>query len=191
MQSFNTAEISFFLKLAGYAICRFQKPGRAERDFARIGTTAALSKLLFGPTKNMTAPKGKELMESIPMPKKLPPWITDSDLQYYVQNYEKAGFTGALNLYRCMDKTWELKAPWTRTGVRTPALFITGDRDLIMGFPGVKAYVSKNFKLLVPNLKEAVILKGGHFIQQEQPARVNELLIAYFQDQTLTSSSKL
>ena len=90
-----------------------------------------------------------------------------------------------------MDRTWELKAPWTRTGVKTPALFITGDRDLIIGFPGVKAYVSKNFKSLVPNLKEVVILKGGHFIQQEQPARINELLIAFFQEQALASTSKL
>jgi len=90
-----------------------------------------------------------------------------------------------------MEKSWELKAPWTNVGVRTPALFITGDKDIVMGFPGVKAYVSKNFKSFVPNLKEIVTLRGGHFIQQEQPARVNELIIAFLHEQTLASSSKL
>lgn len=175
----------------GFYMCRFQKPGRAERDFARIGTTATLSKLLFPSRNSFTAPKDKELMESIPMPKKLPQWISDADLRYYAQTYEKSGWTGALNLYRAMEKSWELKAPWTNIGVKTTALFIAGDKDLVMGFPGVKAFVNRNFKSFVPNLKEIVTLKGGHFIQQEQPARVNELIIAFLHEQTLASSSKL
>lgn len=171
---------------------RFQKVGRAEKDFARIGTTATLSKILFPPRNSFIAPKDKELMDSIPMPKKLPSWISDADLRYYAQTYEKSGWTGALNLYRAMERSWELMAPWTNIGVKTPALFIAGDKDLVMGFPGVKAYVGRNFKSFVPNLKEVVMLKGGgHFIQQEQPARVNELLIAFLHEQTLTSSSKL
>lgn len=172
-------------------VYRFQKYGRAERDFARIGTTATLSKLLFPPRNNFIAPKDKELMDSIPMPKKLPSWISDADLRYYAQTFEKSGWTGALNLYRAMDKSWELMAPWTNIGVKTPALFIAGDKDLVMGFPGVKAYVGRNFKSFVPNLKEVVTLKGGHFIQQEQPAAVNELLIGFLNEQTLASSSKL
>lgn len=171
--------------------CRFQKPGRAERDFARIGSTATLSKLLFPAKTTMTAPKDKELMDSIPMPKKLPPWFTDTDLRFYAEVYEKSGFTGSLNLYRAMDRSWELKAPWTNVGVQTPALFVAGDKDLVMGFPGVKAHVSKKMKSVVPNLKDVVFLKGGHFIHQEQPARINELITAYFQEQTLATSSKL
>ena len=33
-----------------------------------------------------------------------------------------------------------------------------------MSFPSVKAYVGKNSKSFVSNLKEVVMLKGGHFI---------------------------
>jgi pimeloyl-ACP methyl ester carboxylesterase len=176
----------------GFYMCRFQKPGRAERDFARIGTTASLSKLLFPPRSSFIAPKDKELMDSISMPKKLPQWISDADLRFYAQTYEKSGWTGALNLYRAMEKSWELTAPWTNVGVKTPALFIAGEKDLVMGFPGVKAYVNRNFKSFVPNLKEIVMLKnGGHFIQQEQPDKVNELIIAFFHEQTLASGSRL
>jgi len=175
----------------GFYMCRFQKPGRAERDFARIGTTATLSKLLFPPRNSFIAPRDKELMDFIPMPKKLPPWISDADLRYYAQTYEKSGWTGALNLYRAMEKSWELKAPWTNVGVKTTALFIAGDKDIVMGFPGVRAYVSRNFKSFVPNLKEIVTLKGGHFIQQEQPERVNELIVNFLHEQTLASSSNL
>lgn len=167
-----------------WLVSRFQEPGRAERDFERTGTKLSLMKILYSGASNIDmAPADKELMESVPTPEKQPPWITDFDIQYYTEDKEKSGWTGGLNYYRCMDKSHELKAPWLGAGLSsTKALFIAGDNDLVIKFPGLKDYVDKDLKKFVPNLKDVVYLEGGHFIQQEQPAKVNELLIGFFKE---------
>ncbi|KAG0597673.1 hypothetical protein M758_12G012900 [Ceratodon purpureus] len=175
----------------GFYQCRFQEPGRAERDFERTGTKVSLQKILYsGIRQVLIAPEGKELMEAMPMPEKQPTWITDFDIQYYTEDKEKSGWTGGLNWYRSIDKSYELKAPWTGAGVTTKALFIAGDDEIVLKFPGVKDYFEKGrFKQLVPNLQDIVILEDtGHFIQQERAEKVNELLIAFFKEHALASA---
>lgn len=165
----------------GFFQIRFQEPGRAERDFEKTGTKLSLAKILYTGARDIfIAPEGKELMESLPTPERQPPWISDFDIQFYVEDKEKSGWTGGLNYYRCMDKTYELKAPWTGAVLNTKALFIAGKDDLVIKLPGLQVYVDNNFKNFVPNLQDIVYLEGGHFIQQEQPTKINELLIAFF-----------
>jgi pimeloyl-ACP methyl ester carboxylesterase len=168
---------------------RFQELGRAERDFERTGTRASLQKILWSGGRELwIAPEGRELMEALPMPERQPPWITDFDMEYYTEDKERCGWTGGLNWFRCMDKSYELKAPWTGAGVTTKALFIVGDDDMMIKFPGSKDFLENHFKKVVPNLTDVVILEdGGHFIQQEQAEKVNELLIAFFKDHLGTS----
>lgn len=170
-------------------MCRFQEPGRAERDFERTGVRLSLSKILCSGSRQIfIAPEDKEFMESLPTPEGQPPWITDFDMQFYTEDKEKSGWTGGLNYYRCADKTHELRAPWAGAGLSTKALYITGNDDLVIKFPGLRGYVDNHFKKVVPNLKDIVYLEGGHFIQQEQPTKVNELLIAFFKEHSIVSS---
>jgi len=172
-----------------WIVCRFQEPGRAERDFERTGTKISLGKMLYAGARDIfVAPEDKELMESLPWPKEQPPWITDFDIQLYTEDKEKSGWTGGLNYYRCMDKSHELKAPWIGAGLSTKALFIAGDEDLVIKFPALREYVDKNLKKFVPNLKDIVYLSGGHFIQQEQAAKVNELLIDFLKEHSNVAS---
>lgn len=37
------------------------------------------------------------------VPITLPSWLSEEEVQYYVSKFEKSGFTGALNYYRCLD----------------------------------------------------------------------------------------
>lgn len=164
-------------------MCRFQEPGRAERDFQRTGTKVSLEKIFYSGVRDiLLAPEDKELMEALPMPETQPPWITDFDIQFYVEDKEKSGWTGGLNYYRCLDRTQELKAPWAGAGLSTKALFITGDQDLTLKFPGTRAFLDKQFKKFVPNLKDIVYLDGGHFIQQEQAEKVTGTLLDFFKE---------
>lgn len=98
---------------------------------------------------------------------------------------EKCGWTGGLNYYRNMDKTHELKAPWLNAKLSTTALFVAGSEDIVLKFPSVRDYVYKDFKTHVPNLKDIVVLDGGHFIQQEQGEQLNKVLIAFFLDHNM------
>src|SRR3989442_4916270 len=42
----------------------------------------------------------------------------------------------SLNWYRNIDRNWELLAPFSGAPVTVPALFIAGDRDPVLSFPG-------------------------------------------------------
>jgi pimeloyl-ACP methyl ester carboxylesterase len=161
-----------------------QEPGRAERDFASIGTTSAL-KNIIGSGANLKlnqviAPKGKELSAALPVVKKLPPWLTEDDIKYYSKHFDKTGFTGPINYYRNLHRNWELTAPWTNTPIHTKVLFIAGKDDLMLDLPGSMAFVtSPAFREAVPNLQEVIILDGSHFIHEEQPQRFNHELISF------------
>lgn len=164
------------------SLCRFQESGRAERDFEATGTKESLMKLLYGGAREVfVAAEGLELLESLPIEQQ-PAYITDFDIQYYTEDKEKSGWAGSVNYYRCMDKSYELKAPWLGATLSTSALYIAGDEDQTLKFPGTKDYLTKGLNMFLPNLKNVVFLEGGHFIQQEQAAQVNELLISFFKE---------
>ncbi|EFJ38029.1 hypothetical protein SELMODRAFT_266570 [Selaginella moellendorffii] len=165
----------------GFYYCRFQEPGRAEADFARHGTKAVLKTLLGSSGRGMIAPKDKELFDIFRVPDKLPPWLTEEDIEYYALQFEKSGFTPPLNYYRATDLSWRLSSPWTGARIQTPAIFITGDKDVVYGFPGTKEFIhSDKFRKFVPNLRGVTVVPGaGHFIQQQKHAEVNELILRF------------
>ena len=58
-----------------------------------------------------------------------------------------------------------------------PALFVVGEHDAVLQMvPGLVTDLETN----VPNLRKKAIIPGaGHWIQQERPAEVNQLLIEF------------
>ena len=62
------------------------------------------------------------------MPRR-PEWLSEEELQVYVEAFERTGFTGGLNWYRNIDRNWELMAPVAERRVEQPALFLTGELD--------------------------------------------------------------
>jgi pimeloyl-ACP methyl ester carboxylesterase len=66
----------------------------------------------------------------------------------------------------------------------TPALYIAGERDLVVNFPGMQELLA-NLRAFVPQLKETLLLPGcGHWTQQERPAEVNATLLEFLKDLT-------
>ena len=41
-------------------------------------------------------------------PTELPPWLSAAELDHYVAEFERTGFTGGLSWYRNLDRNWEL-----------------------------------------------------------------------------------
>jgi hypothetical protein len=72
-----------------------------------------------------------------PVAPPLPAWLTEADIDYYTGEFTRTGFRGGLNWYRNIDRNWELLAPFDGVPVRVPALYIAGDRDPVIKFPGM------------------------------------------------------
>ncbi|KAL6968540.1 hypothetical protein U1Q18_034343 [Sarracenia purpurea var. burkii] len=167
-----------------YYICRFQEPGEAESEFARVGTERIIKKFLTsrrpGP---LCVPKEVGFGGSSHSPIVLPSWLSEEDVNYYVTKFNQKGFTGGLNYYRAMDLTWEQTAAWTGSQIKVPVKFIVGNEDLTYTTPGVKKYIhGGGFKRNVPFLQELVVLEGvAHFLNQEKPEEINAHIYDFIQ----------
>ncbi|WP_245765560.1 alpha/beta fold hydrolase [Nonomuraea jiangxiensis] len=82
--------------------------------------------------------------------------------------------TGALNRYRNMDRDWEDLAGFNGAPIKQPSLFIGGSLDASTTWmaDAIDAYPAA-----LPGLVSSHLLDGcGHWIQQERPDEVNQLL---------------
>jgi pimeloyl-ACP methyl ester carboxylesterase len=109
----------------------------------------------------------------------LPTWIAEADVDFYAAEFARTGFRGGLNWYRNIDRNWELLAPFAGAQVTVPALYIAGDRDVVLAFAGIGEAIN-NLSKAVPQLRGTVILPGcGHWTQQERAAEVNAAMIDF------------
>jgi pimeloyl-ACP methyl ester carboxylesterase len=66
--------------------------------------------------------------------------------------------------------------------VTVPALYVTGDRDLVVAFRGMDQLIP-NLSRFVPNLRRTVMLAGcGHWTQQERSKEVNAAMLDFLKD---------
>jgi len=113
-----------------------------------------------------------------------PPWMSDDDLQLYVDEFTRTGFAGGLNWYRNLDRNWEQLATYDGRTIDQPALFITGSRDPVRAFMPHEVMTGS-----VTDLRDVVIIDGaGHWVQQECPKEVDEALIGFL-DQLAAEAS--
>lgn len=159
----------------------FQTPGVAEHELQK-DVRRTLRMLLFsgsgaGVKKAFPIlPKSAGFLDQMIEPDELPDWLTEDDLDYFTNEFLRAGFRGGLNWYRNLDRTWELTAPFAGKLIEPPALFITGDRDLTRAMPAFE----ERMRAVVPNLRDVITFPGiGHWTQQENPEGTNAALLEF------------
>ncbi|HYY29668.1 MAG TPA: alpha/beta hydrolase, partial [Chthoniobacterales bacterium] len=87
------------------------------------------------------------------------------------------GFRGGLNWYRNLDALWESAPFLSGAKIRQPSLFIAGELDAVIA---MYRPAFEGLERTMPGLGKKVLLPGaGHWIQQERPAEVNELLLQF------------
>jgi len=165
----------------------FQTPGLAEAELEKdihnaIKTTLfALSgdAAVENPASLAMLPSEGGWLDGKPTTQSLPAWLTDNSIEFYVEEFKRAGFRGGLNWYRNIDRNWELLAPWSGAKVQVSALYVVGDRDGVYRFPGMDQLIP-NLKQFVPLLRETIVLKGcGHWTQQERTQDVNNAILEF------------
>ncbi|HEX8878398.1 MAG TPA: alpha/beta hydrolase [Candidatus Acidoferrum sp.] len=170
----------------------FQTPGVAETELER-DVRLSIRSLLFSasgdaPRRENLAAAGREvgmvprrggfLSRLLDSPS-LPLWLNEADVDFYVSEFTRTGFRGGLNWYRNIDRNWELLGAFAGARVTVPALYIAGDRDLVLSFRGMDQVIS-NLSKFVPQLRGTLLLPGcGHWTQQEKAHEVNQAVVDF------------
>ena len=121
----------------------------------------------------MVPRKGALLAE----PTSLPAWITESDIDVYVEEFTRSGLRGPLAWWRNVDRSWALLAPFVGAKVTVPALYMAGDRDFVAA---VYTQSITQQSAMVPRLQPPIMLPGcGHWTQQERAPEVSAAMIDF------------
>jgi pimeloyl-ACP methyl ester carboxylesterase len=122
---------------------------------------------------------GEPILNAFTEPTILPSWLSSQALDYYVAEYSRTGFTGALNYYRCRDRNWEITAFLDGATVRQPSLFIGGAADPSIEPIEIRG-IYEQLETYLLTLWKKVLLPGvGHSAAEESVDRVNELLVEF------------
>ena len=107
-------------------------------------------------------------------------WLTEPELGVYTAEYGRTGFQGALQAYRVFsdpDLNAELRLFSGKT-IDVPSLFIGGKSDWgTYATPGAIDLMRAKAATRMGGIE--LIDAAGHWIQQEQPARLGTLLLAF------------
>lgn len=116
-------------------------------------------------------------------------WLPDAQLSVYSAEYTRTGFQGGLQWYRCGTSGRFLPELEMFSGrsIDVPSCFISGKSDWgIYQRPG--AFEAMQRAACTRLLGCHLIEGAGHWVQQEQPEKVSELLIAFLQAATQTKA---
>lgn len=163
----------------------FQAEGVVEAEFAADLRTA-LRKTYFSISGD--APDGLMLqdkpdtavfLEGLIDPPEFPDWLTDADLQLYVDAFRNHGMRGAFNRYRAQDLDFAEIGDLAGRQIDQPSFFVGGERDPVRHFiPGSDLYAMAGASCR--DFRGAVILpRIGHWVQQEAPAATNDALAGF------------
>ena len=117
-------------------------------------------------------------------------WLPESELSVYSAEYRRTGFQGGLNWYRCRTTgTYdaELQLFSGRT-IDVPSIFIAGKSD--WGIFQVPGSVERMQNGACTRMLGCHRIEGaGHWVQQEQPEQVSELLLQFLHQQDRQAAS--
>ncbi len=104
-------------------------------------------------------------------------WLPDAELRVYSEEYSRTGFQGGLNGYRSNPSGADLQLFSGRT-IDVPSLFIGGQNDWgVYQNPGALERLQKT---LTTKMQGTHLVEGaGHWVQQEQPEAVSQLLLEF------------
>ena len=123
---------------------------------------------------------GTRMRDRFMSPPRQPAWLSESDLDVFVGEFERSGVIGPLCYYRQITASWQELEPHANRPLTQPALFIGGEFDVVRGW-GIEAIARASEHM--PEFRGARIIPGvGHWSQQEAPQETNTAMIEFLRD---------
>lgn len=97
--------------------------------------------------------------------------ISPEHLALYVEAYRRSGFRGGVNLYRNIDRNWQIMRE-VDPRIDRPAMWIGAELDLF-----VPPETAEGMEKFVPDLEKHVLSGCGHWMMWEKPAEMNALIL--------------
>lgn len=165
-----------------FYILYFQEPGIADAELnSDPGRT--MRRMMGGlrmpndetEALRLLSPGPEGFIARLPEPGELPNWISQDELNHYITEFTRTGFTGGLNWYRNFDRNWQTTAELANTKITVPSLFIAGTADPVLSF----TRTDRASEMVTGPYSEVMIDGAGHWLQQERPNEVNAALLAF------------
>jgi pimeloyl-ACP methyl ester carboxylesterase len=181
----KTQPTKVWRKLLGenfFYILYFQEPGVADAELN--GDPARTVRRMMGGLRTsddqsaalrMAAPGPEGFIDRLPEPDALPDWITQDEIDHYISEFSRTGFTGGLNWYRNFDRNWETTPDLTGAKISVPSLFMAGTADPVLTF--IRA--DRASEMISGPYRQVMIDGAGHWLQQERPDEVNAALLDF------------
>jgi pimeloyl-ACP methyl ester carboxylesterase len=163
----------------------FQEVGPAERELD-ADIRRSMHTIMWGASGEMYRGVPSEIPPMVgtgfldmfsDVPDHLPSWLTQADLDYYVEQYQNSGFFGPVSWYRNLDANYEIMKDIPFDVMTMPTFFIGGSKDGVIA-PRLDTIDTVN--AISPNYKGSVIIpEAGHWTQQEKPVEFNTALLDF------------
>ncbi len=101
--------------------------------------------------------------------------LSPQELKFFVETYERTGFTGGINWYRNFTRNWQLSENLPQK-VDVPALMIMAEDDVVLS-----PAMADGMERYVPDLEKVLIKGCGHWTQQEAPQGTNSAMLDWLQ----------
>ncbi len=110
-------------------------------------------------------------------------WMPDTDLAVYAQEYARTRFQGGLQLYRVRTTPGFASDMQLFSGrtIDVPSMFVSGASD--WGIHQMPGALERMQGTACTRMQGCHLVEGaGHWVQQEQPERVSELLLGFLRE---------
>lgn len=98
--------------------------------------------------------------------------LKPEDIEIYRQNaLRPGGMQAMINWFRAIFRSLATAAPLPKEKLQVPTLLIWGERDVALGI-----WMSQGTEKYVENLKVRYLPESGHFVAEESPEEVNQIL---------------
>jgi len=116
-------------------------------------------------------------------------WLTEADLAVYSAEFARTGFQGGLNWYCCSTQAEHVATlrPLAGRSIEVPAAFIAGRSDWgVYQKPGDFERMRSH---ALRRMTGCHFVEGaGHWVQQERPGEVGDLLLAFLRENSSSNS---